>query len=229
MSDQNATQISAFNQDDPYPLLSMTDCTYREAQIHAAHVDAWLGLDTIRVEAGLQTKNSDQELWIGLKPEALLTPYIEFRQILERLDVRGQLKPGAIVIDCGAGYGRMGFVVEAHYPHVKFVGYEIVQERVAEGARCLALQGFSSAQLLCANIDNSEFNLPEAETYFVYDFSHRAAIDRLLLRLLQIARRRSITVVARGRSSRDAIDHGAPWLSQVVPPEHFQNFSIYRS
>lgn len=229
MSEQNANQFSVFNQDNPYPLLAMTDCTYREAQIHASKVDAWLGLNTLGIEAALQTKNSDQELWIGLKPEALLTPYIEFRQILERLDARGKLVPDSTVIDCGAGYGRMGFVIGAHYPIVKFIGYEIVPERVAEGARCLALQGFHSAQLLCANIDSPNFKLPEAETYFVYDFSHRAAIDRLLLRLQQIAKSRSVTVVARGRSSRDAIDHRAPWLSQVVTPEHFQNFSIYQS
>lgn len=225
MSDQNANQISVFNQDDPYPLLSMTDCTYREAQIHATAVDRWLGLGISSIEASLQHKNTDQNLWIGLPPEALLTPYIEFRQILERL----QLAPGSTVIDFGAGYGRMGFVVGAHYPGVKFIGYELVPERVFEGARCLREQNYTSAQLLCANIDSPEFVLPEAETYFIYDFSHRAAIDRLLFRLQQLAKRRSIIVVARGRSSRDAIDHGAPWLSQVVTPEHFQNFSIYRS
>ncbi len=203
----------------------MTDCTYREAQIHATAVDRWLGLDISNIEASLQHKNSDQNLWIGLPPEALLTPYIEFRQILEKL----QLAPGSTVIDFGAGYGRMGFVVGAHHPGVKFIGYELVPERVFEGARCLREQNCTSAQLLCANIDSPEFVLPEAETYFIYDFSHRAAIDRLLIRLQQLAKRRSIIVVARGRSSRDAIDHGAPWLSQVVTPEHFQNFSIYRS
>lgn len=226
MSDsKNATGNCPFSQDDPYPLLAMTDCTYREAQIHAAEVDAWLKLNTFGIEATLEKTNSDQELWIGLKPEALLTPYIEFRQMLERLNP----KSGDTIIDFGAGYGRMGFVIGAHYPEVNFIGYEIVPERVNEGQRCLRAQGYASAQLLCANIDTADFEFPAAKTYFIYDFSHRAAIDRLLAKLQQIARRRSITVVARGRSSRDAIDHGAPWLSQVRPPEHFQNFSIYRS
>lgn len=225
MSDEKVPKFCTFNQEDPYPLLNMTDCTYREAQIHAAAVDDWLGLDTLKTEASLQNKNSDRELWIGLAPEALLTPYIEFRQILEKL----RLRAGDTVIDFGAGYGRMGFVVSAHYPGVKFIGYELVSERVFEGDRCLRQHNCTHAQLLCADIDSPDFVLPEAEAYFIYDFSHRTAIDRLLFRLQQLARRRSITVVARGRSSRDAIDHGMPWLSQVVTPEHFQNFSIYRS
>lgn len=221
MSSPNA----AFNPNNPYPLLALEDCTYREAQAHAAKVDAWLGLRTSEIEAALLGRTSDQNLWIGLPVGALLTPYIEFRQILERVRVR----PGDTVIDFGAGYGRMGFVIGAHYPATKFIGYEVVRERVIEGERCLRAQDYQSAQMVCADIDNPDFVLPEAAVYFVYDFSHRAAIDRLLGKLQTMARLRPVTVVARGRSSRDAIDHGALWLSQVVPPEHFQNFSIYRS
>lgn len=222
----DAQAKAAFDQNDPYPLLELNACTYREAQEHATLVDEWLGLKTHQTESTLAQSVSDQELWIGLPVTALLTPYIELRQMLNLL----HLKSGDTVVDFGAAYGRMGFVIGAHYPKVRFLGYELVQERVTEGERCLRLKGYAdSAQMICVNIDSPEFVLPEAEIYFIYDFSHRAAIDRLLLKLQDQAKRRLVTVVARGRSSRDAIDHGMPWLSQVVSPEHYQNFSIYRS
>lgn len=215
----------SFDSNNPYPLIAFEDFNYREAQDHANEVDLWLGLRTVEIEQKLVDQESDQNLWIGLPVQALLTPYIEFRQILERL----KLKPGETVIDCGAGYGRMGFVISRHYPGVKFIGFEMVENRVSEAQKALKRHGCETAQMVCANIDSPEFNLPEAEVYFIYDFSYRPAIDRLLEKLQKIASRKPITVVARGRSSRDAIDHERPWLSQVVPPEHFTNFSIYRS
>lgn len=237
MSSENAIGNASLNSDseriirggfdpaNPFPLYEIEEINYREAQAHATEVDAFLGLRTTPIEASLGRGKSDQERWIGLPIQALLTPYTEIRQILNRL----KLEPGQTIVDCGAAYGRMGFVMAEHCPEVNFIGFEIVPERVAEGQRCLALRHCDRAKLICANMDDPEFILPDVEVYFVYDFSYRKVIDRLLLRLQSIALKRKIVVVARGRSSRDAIDHEQPWLSKVVQPEHFPNFSIYRS
>jgi hypothetical protein len=214
-----------FNPADPFPLFDIEEISYREAQSHAFETDTYLGLRTIEIEASLDGGKSDQELWIGLPVQALMTPYTELRQILDRL----KPQPGQLIIDCGAAYGRMGFVMGEHFPEVNFLGFEIVPERVEEGQRCLALRHCNSAKLICTNIDDPSFEMPEADVYFVYDFSFRKSIDRLLERLQKIALKRKITVVARGRASRDAVDYERPWLSKVVPPEHFPNFSIYRS
>lgn len=219
--------LTSFDPADPYPLAFAGD--YRDAQAHAGAVDAWLGLGAEAVESSLNGRQSPegQRLWLGLPVQAMLTPYVELRAMLERLSPR----PGETVIDLGAGYGRMGFVLARHFSQVRFVGYELVAERVAEGRRALDLAGARApgVRLEAADLAAESFELPPAEHYFIYDYGSRGAIDKTLGDLRRIAGRRAITVIGRGRATRDAIERGHPWLAEVVQPEHCGNFSIYRS
>jgi hypothetical protein len=208
----------SFNPLDPFPLKSMS---YQEAQKHSELVDSWLNLKTLEVETELAReksgpKNRDQEWWIGLPTHALLTPYTELRKMLFLLHPTS----GSRVVDLGAGYGRMGFVLSRHYPDVSFVGYEIVEERVKESRRCLELHGCQNAKMLCEDLSAS---------HFIYDYGSRVAISKTLNDLRIIARSRPIAVIGRGRLSRDLIEQENPWLSQINAPEHHGNFSIYRS
>jgi hypothetical protein len=204
--------------------------SYQEAQKHSELVDSWLNLRTREVEIELARekrgpKNRDQEWWIGLPTHALLTPYSELRKMLSLLDPVG----GSKVVDLGAGYGRMGFVLSRHYPDVRFVGYEIVEKRVREATRCLEIHGCKKAEMLCEDLSVPEFKLAVADFYFIYDYGSRMAISKTLKDLQIIARRRPIVVIGRGRLSRDLIEKENPWLSGVNAPEHHGNFSIYRS
>ena len=258
--------------------------TYAEAQVHAAAVDKWLGFELDAIEARLAREHTnfsgarDEQHWIGLPIQTLQTPYTEIRELLSLLD----LKPGDHIVDLGAGYGRMGFVVAAHHPGVGFTGYEVVSDRVAEGRRVLGaycervraasagsgrienqrfaptvgdphgklaaenLPGSLAAggqrgslaardlppaeiELQCADLSDPGFLPRAADFYFLYDFGSRTAISKTLNDLKQIAATKPITVIGRGRSSRDAIERTEPWLSQVNPPRHFSHYSIYRS
>jgi hypothetical protein len=217
-----------FNPLDPFPLLSPDSHTYGDAQKHSEAVDNWLGLDTSRVEAQIIEDTFDdptQQLWIGLAPKKLLTPYTEIRAFLDIL----KPPPGSTLVDLGAGYGRIGFVLTRHYPQVHFIGYEFVQQRVSEGMRCLAKFPHSLSRLYQIDLQTPAFKPAAAELYFLYDFGTREAIEKILQDLKRIAASRSITVVGRGRASRDAIERNHPWLSQVCPPEHHAHSSIYRS
>jgi hypothetical protein len=219
----------AFDSEDLFPLIDGS-VTYADAQSHAAEVDAWLGIATEDVEARLRSAAAEvsiqgHQLWIGLPVKALQTPYTELRELLERLAP----KAGETVIDLGAAYGRMGFVLDEHAPGVEFIGYEFVGARVREGQQSYDRHGLKNARLLEADLSHAEFHLPSAEYYFLYDYGNREAIDKTLEDLREIAQAKAITVVGRGRASRDAIERGAPWLSQVVLPEHFLHYSIYRS
>ena len=190
--------------------------------------DACFGLKTEQIEieilhAGEFTR--DQQLWVGLPIKTLLTPYDEIEDLLCKLSP----PDGTTIVDLGAGYGRMGLVMGKEFPAVNYIGYEYVALRVNEGMRCLTLWNFKNAQLICADLSAPDVKPHAAEYYFLYDFGTRAAIEKCLEDLRGIARAHSITVVGRGRASRDAIERRHPWLSQVVSPEHYGNYSIYRS
>ena len=212
-----------FTPADPFPLPQ--GASYAEAQAHARTVDEWLGMNTEPIEARLAEAGSptDQQLWIGLPTQSLLTPYTEIRELLERLS----LKPDETVVDLGAGYGRMSFVIARHFPGVRFVGYEYVRERVEEANRALAKFGASPIEVV--DLKDPAFFPIEADYYFLYDYGTRDAIEKTLQDLRVIAQSRAITVIGRGRASRDAIERWHPWLSGVVAPEHFAHYSIYRT
>jgi hypothetical protein len=223
-----------FSPVDPYPLLSVESHTYPQAQAHATQVDTWLGFQIREVEHKLQLKAQNdfekRERWVGLDPAALLTPYTESRRLLQLLAP----KPGQKIVDLGAGYARMGFVLGEHYPEVKFVGYEISEERVREGNRVLATKKYPHVQLLAQDLSKMNFVIggsaeSEADYYFLYDFGTLNSIKKALLDLHDMAMKRAITVIGRGRACRDQIERKEPWLSQIVKPEHHGNFSIYRS
>jgi hypothetical protein len=214
---------------DPYPL--QPGITDREAMSYSEQVDAWLGFslaDTeraIRERLGESRLGDAQEYWVGLNIQSLLTPYTEIRELLERL----RPGPGETVVDLGAGYGRIGFVLGRYYPGVRFVGYEFVAERVREASRCLATFAYPGIEMRQVDLSAPGFRPEPADFYFLYDYGTRPAVEKTLEDLREIASARGITVVGRGRLSRDAIERHHPWLSQVVAPEHFRNYSVYRS
>lgn len=223
----------AFDPDDPFPLLPPPLRVYALEQEHAAQADAWLGLEIERierelVESGRAADGKVEQNWVGLPSRSLLTPYTEIRETIVRLKPRD----GSTLVDLGAGYGRVAFVVAAHFPALRFVGYEIVPERVAEGLRGLSRlesPGARGVELLEQDLAAPGFRPCEADFYFLYDFGSRAAIAKTLEDLRQIAAKRPITVVGRGRASRDEIERRHPWLSEVVEPEHLPRYSIYRT
>jgi hypothetical protein len=217
-----------FSELDPFPLLKPA-LGYREAQAHSHTVDQWLGLRISETEKQIAENTLDanerKEKWVGLDPQALQTPYTEIRTILNAL----KFKAGETIIDLGAGYGRMGFVVGRHFAESNFIGYEISKERVQEGNRVLSAFDYSNISLREQDLAKADFELPRAEIYFVYDFGTPASIQKMLDRLKEYSKTQPVCVVGRGRGVRDQIERHEFWLSAVVTPQHFGNFSIYRT
>jgi precorrin-6B methylase 2 len=137
------------------------------------------------------------------------------------------LPEGSHVVDLGAGYGRLGLVIAEACPKLRFTGFEISPERVAEARRVYALQGLDPGQMREADLSSPEFVPPAAQAYLIYDFGTRPAVEKVLRDLQTLARGQSFQVIGRGRLSRDLIERHHPWLSQVHPPRHMGNFSIY--
>lgn len=224
-----------FHPNDPYPLFSAEDFSYSEIQSHSEAVDRWLGLQVEEIEYSLAkvgcrsrapgSGGEHQQLWFGLASRSLLTPYSEIRSLLARL----QLQPGSTVVDLGAGYGRMGFVIGRHHPSVSFIGYEYVGERVREARRCLEKMNYSSARMVHADLSSPTFNPEPADHYFMYDYGTQKAIEKTLHDLRRIARRRPITIVGRGRHCRMAIESRHYWLAKKFPLEPEGRTTVYVS
>jgi SAM-dependent methyltransferase len=220
----------AFDPQNPFPLVPVGASDYQDAKNHSILVDQWLGFDISSVEAAIGPVEG-QENWSGRDPQIFLTPYVEIRSILEDVSLRAAQS----VIDLGAGYGRMAFVMARHFPLCDFLGIELEAARVAEGQRCLAAfrsicpPSRANLQLSCADLVKADFEMPIGDVYFIYDFGTRRAIENCLQRLRLIAQKKKTTVVARGRGARDSIERANPWLSQVVNPLHRDHYSIYFS
>ncbi|MDG0817589.1 class I SAM-dependent methyltransferase [Bdellovibrio svalbardensis] len=223
-----------FDPTGPFPLVTYDECSYQEAQEHSVEIDNWLGFQTADVEKKLLTsqdynvqadKDIPVQCWRGLPVQALQTPYSEIRWILNLLN----LKPQETIVDLGCGYGRMAFVVGRHYPDNKFVGYELVAERVAEGNRILRNFNYPNAKILTQDLTAPDFIPEKAEHYFLFDFGSAPAIDKTLDDLKRIARGRSINIVARGRYIRHRIYQAHPWLSSINEPQVHETFTIFTS
>ena len=228
-------ELMKFDPYDPFPLLPIDSLDAASAQTHSEQVDLWLGFNTFAVESSILQKlfreapesrlqKSDEELWIGLPVRALLTPYTELRALLAQLNP----KPGDTVVDLGAGYGRMAFVVERHFSQVNFIGYECVPERLAEACRVMRLWRLERSSMLEVDLTLENFKPASALFYFIYDFGTARAIDKTLRDLEKMAQFQKIAVVARGTTCRNLIEHQHSWL-RSSQGECFLRYSIYKS
>lgn len=163
------------------------------------------------------------QTWVGLSHQTLQTPYSELIQMCELLNPRS----GSLVVDLGAGYGRMGLVLESFYPEVRFLGLEFVEERVVEGARIFEQYNCRRARLLQGDLTQEGFELPEAESYFIYDYGTLPHIRRTLKQFEELSERKSFKLVARGHGVRNLIHYEHPWLANICPAIHRENFSVY--
>lgn len=215
------------------------DSSPEAREVHSRLVDDLLGFEILRIEmelleearelypqGNLQTwghsLHEGNQTWVGLDHQVLQTPYdelLEMASLLNPLDEE-------FWIDLGAGYGRLGLMLNFLYPHVRFEGYEYVSDRVREGQRILEKYQCSKARLLEQDLQAPEFSLPDANVYFVYDYGKVSHIRHTLKQIEEKALSLKFKLIARGRGTRSLIEHEHPWLT-VNPVIHRETFSIY--
>lgn len=216
-----------FDPENPFPLLPLDSYSYKEAQDHSQEVDLWLGLNINVTEEKVraQGKSAGQQNWEHLSTQAFQTPYVELRNILDLL----QLPSGSHLVDLGCAYARMGFIIARHYSDLFFSGYELEGPRISETQKILNKWNGPHIQVHQQDLASSDFKPPEADAYFIFDYGSENDVRKTLLDLQNIARKRNIVVVARGRLTRFWIHKEHPWLADVHSPRHFSHFSIYSS
>ena len=82
------------------------------------------------------------------------------------------------------------------YPGASFVGIEILKERCVEACRVFNKLGLSNCEMLNENIVDRDFAMPEADLYFIYDFSHSDEINFALNQMCKMNRARLYFLVA---------------------------------
>ncbi|MBL7715075.1 MAG: hypothetical protein JNL01_06365 [Bdellovibrionales bacterium] len=213
---------------------------YEIAKDHSEKIDALLGIESERIEAELLERaqaiqpdgsvrtyskalHGEAQTWVGLGAQIVQTPYSEIVEILKaRPPVVGEHW-----VDVGAGYGRLGIVLGCLFEGVQYSGFELVPERLFEGRKVFEKLQLIGTTLFQQDLSLPSFQLPVADLYFIYDYGNLEAIEKSIADIRIAAQSRKITVVARGRASRDTIEQRHPWLATVVAPFHSKNFSIY--
>lgn len=195
--------------------LARNENTYRDPQgvrprAHSKSLDHMFGYKIPKIEQKLlqkyspydqATKKEDRkqhfqgtETWIGLPPQVLQTPYSD---ILKALTVFRSLEINKI-IDIGAGYGRVGLVMNAIFPKSEFIGYEILKKRENEANRIFEKLELENCKVLLQNVLEEGFTLPKADLYFIYDFSEMSDICIILDQLNERVEKESFFLIAKG-------------------------------
>lgn len=162
------------------------------------------------------------QTYVGLSPEQLQTPYSEFAEIIEM----AAPKDGQLVVDLGAGHGRLGLVCHAYNETLHFRGYEYVQQRVEEGNRLFKEFELSLCQMFQQDLSCLDFIMPKADLYFMYEYGDMAHVNRSLNQLREISKERNFRLVCRGRGSNNLIWSQHPWLT-VFDTVQMENAVIY--
>ncbi len=210
------------------------------SQTHAKKLDKFLGYNIPKIEVKLLQKyrayykSNDEtnrkahfegtQTWIGLHPQVLQTPY---NDIYEALSYFKDLKISKVV-DVGAAYGRVGLVTNALFPQARFIGYEIVKKRAQEANRVYDKFNLLNCEVIETNVLDEDFDIPLAQVYFIYDFSEKEDIRRMLTQIGQKLEEREFFLIVRGERVESLLekDFKHIWRNTGWPKESQLNIYV---
>lgn len=207
-------------------VISRKITNYQEAKIQSEEIDLFLGFNIADIEQKLiknKIEEQDKKKWTGLDPQIFQTPYSELINFINLINP----KETDTWVDLGAAYGRMGIVLFLLKPDMKFIGYEIVNERVLEANKVYQNWDMKNSSLIQDDIALNQFTIPLANLYFIYDFGSKNDIYYVLEKLRIISKSQKIKIIARGRGIRQWIMLDFPWLYAEHDPIHLEHISIF--
>jgi hypothetical protein len=210
--------------------LPMSETDFEQSHL----LDQILGYEIERIESVLSCEHEDyyktrlkegeSQRWFGLHPQTLQTPFseiLDFLLLLKKYQINK-------VIDLGAGYGRVGVVMQSIFPESTFVGHEIVPERVEEGNRVFKKLHLNKCHLVNEDVLKIE-EFPQADLYFIYDFSEYEDVRKLLSLFSKKMYKDRFFVVARGEGIRSMIQLKYPEFWAAHGAIHSKKWSLYSS
>jgi SAM-dependent methyltransferase len=199
-------EFDLFVADDVFrPLQTFVDHDLTKRHI-SSQIDQALGFNIKHIEEILQSKaksiapekqfdqwgpvlHKGAQTWVGLDFQILQTSYHDLKTIFEIV----KPKSGECIVDLGAGYGRVGIFLQHYYPRTKFLGCELVEERVDEGNRILKKCRSVDKKMIACDL-NELSELPVGDIFFIYDFGSVSHIKKILEMLKYTPGRRMLVV-----------------------------------
>ncbi|MDH5582184.1 MAG: hypothetical protein OEY33_09795 [Bdellovibrionales bacterium] len=183
-----------------------------QSQIHAKKLDKLIGYRIAKIEVKLlqkykayykeagetnrKTYFEGTQTWFGLHPQVLQTPYNDIYEALSSLKDQQISR----VVDIGSAYGRVGLITKNIFPKASFIGFEIVKKRADEANRVFGKYNLINCEVVNKNILSDDFILPEADVYFIYDFSDREDIKKAIMLICKRMKSKKFFLFARGDS-----------------------------
>lgn len=181
-----------------------------DSKIHSKRLDKILGYKIPKIEVKLlqkyrafykakdmtnrKTHYQDTQTWIGLHPQVLQTPYNDLYEVLSLIPKDNIFK----IVDIGCAYGRIGVIASVLYPKARFIGYEILDKRVNEANRIYEKLNLINSEVIQSNVLDFGFELPDAQIYFIYDFSEKEDIKRVLSKICEKIGQVDFYLITRG-------------------------------
>lgn len=181
----------------------------------------------------LMTQTNSERLYNGAAA-GVQTPYSTLIQYLDIL----QPPLGAHVVDLGAGYGRLGFVIALLRPDLHFTGYEYVGERVAVAQRCSEkLQLGEHVRFVEQDLKDPNFEIPAADLYYLYDPFTEESYRAVTAQLKKLSQDSAFMLFCKGHagdwieklmneSPAHVFEHGNLKLFKISPPELLQELGL---
>jgi hypothetical protein len=190
-------------------------------------IDTILGMDAESVTQRIQNLSPEEvakryggeNTWYEYDNSLLLTPYFEFQLALEHLKPQA----GQTFVDLGSGMGRMGLYMGIQHPGVKFHGYEIVAERVEEGAHAARALGLRDVHFHEQNMADPNWKPEAADMYYAFNPVSDATFDKILVDLKEqaIKHNKPFKLAVSGPAPYFKLESNSSWLREITPPKRF--------
>jgi len=196
--------------------ISTNDCDQK--------IDHLLGIDPEKVERLLDERKEDitkgQDAYLGesLSPHALFTSYRDCYQILSHL----KTKPGEVLLDLGAGMGRMSITAALFFPHLKVKSIEMIKQRIE-----LAIKVYKNLKLSTEGFIIGRFeNIDLQGTHYIFLYLSSNSILKTMmekLKNLALAAPFQIIAVESHGDLLPTLRKDYPWL--ITEPFKLKTFS----